>query len=130
LVRRHAAEALGKIGERRAVAGLILCLKDEESVVRGYAAEALGKIGERRAVVPLIACLKDENWWVRRRAARALSYIGDRRAIQPLEELLQTEKQEYVIKAAEEAVKNLKGKQTSSGMIILDTTLDAVADPD
>ncbi|MEO0160809.1 MAG: HEAT repeat domain-containing protein [candidate division WOR-3 bacterium] len=44
-VRRYAAEALGKIGDNRAVEPLIAALKDEDSDVRRYAEEALKKIG-------------------------------------------------------------------------------------
>jgi HEAT repeat protein len=60
-VRKAAAEALGKIGDTRAVEPLIAALKTRDSDVRQAAAEALGKIGDARAVEPLIAALKDED---------------------------------------------------------------------
>ena len=54
LVRQYAAEALGEIGDARAVAPLIAALEnDDYRKVRYEAAEALGKIGDERAVVPL-----------------------------------------------------------------------------
>jgi len=40
-VRRHAAEALGKLGNQRAIAPLIACLKDQDVNVRSFAAKAL-----------------------------------------------------------------------------------------
>ncbi|MCX5772310.1 MAG: HEAT repeat domain-containing protein [Candidatus Hydrogenedentes bacterium] len=43
-VRATAAEALGKMGDTRAVEALITCLKDESEWVREAAAEALGRL--------------------------------------------------------------------------------------
>ena len=63
-VRRDAAEALGKIGDERAVEPLIRVLKDEEWTVRWEAASALGKIGGVRAEEALIHALRDERWSV------------------------------------------------------------------
>jgi len=112
-VRRGAAEALGRIGDSRAVEPLIAALKDEDFLVRGAAAQALGEIGDLRAVEPLaaalkdeehtrscaadalwrlgtpaveplIAALKDEDFLVRRWAAVTLGHIGSRRAVEPL----------------------------------------------
>jgi HEAT repeat protein len=71
-VRQAAAEALGKIKDRRAVEPLIAALKDESFSVRQAAAEALGKIKDPRAVEPLSAALKDaRNGDVRLAAARS-----------------------------------------------------------
>jgi HEAT repeat protein len=44
-VRSIAAEALGKIGDDKAIDALIMALKDEDRAVRSSAAEALGQIG-------------------------------------------------------------------------------------
>ncbi len=41
----HAAEALGKIGDARAVEPLIAALKDSDEDVRQAAAEARGRLG-------------------------------------------------------------------------------------
>jgi len=79
-----AAEALGKIGDPRAVDPLIVALQDEASGVRGNAATALGMIGDPRAVDPLIVALQDEDSDVRWHAATALSMIGDLRTVEPL----------------------------------------------
>ena len=83
-VRRDAAEALGQIGDARAVGPLIAALRDDISSVRQAAAEALGQIGDTSAVEPLIAALRDASLGVRRAAADALGQIGDRRALEPL----------------------------------------------
>ncbi|MEQ8176011.1 MAG: HEAT repeat domain-containing protein [Syntrophomonadaceae bacterium] len=51
-----AAEALGNIGDPRAVAPLITSLQNKGYLMR-HAAEALGKIGDPQAIEPLIAVL-------------------------------------------------------------------------
>lgn len=80
-VRLAAAEALGEIGDARAVDPLIAVLQDDNEDVRRAAAEALGKIRDKRAVEPLLEIFKDsEVWW----AAEALGELGDKRAVEPL----------------------------------------------
>lgn len=87
-VQYHAAEALGDLGDERAVGALISALRDEElSGVRWKAAEALSKIGVP-AVDPLIGELRNDDDDVRWKAAIALGEIGDQRAIGPLISLL------------------------------------------
>ncbi len=75
LVRRQAAEALGRIKDSRAVEPLVSALKDEDATVRGYAAEALGEIRDECAIEPLRAALEDEDRDVRKRAKQALMRI-------------------------------------------------------
>src|SRR4030043_126453 len=60
-VRRLAAEALGEIGDARAVEPLIQALKDKDTWLRWCSAEALGEIGDARAVAPLIQALKEQR---------------------------------------------------------------------
>ena len=91
-VRLEAAEALGEIGDSRAVEPLIQALKDEDDDVQWGAAEALGKMGER-AVEPLIQALKDKN--VRSLATFALGEIGDSRAVEPLIQALKDEDEDF-----------------------------------
>ncbi len=137
LVRKAAAEALGKIGDPQAVEPLIdvfkeiegytgeaeiealvkigapavepliAALKAEDSRVRWGAARALGKIGESRAVEALIATLRDKNGFVRRAAAEALGEIGDVRAVEPLIDVLKYDLYDDVRKAAAEALHQL-----------------------
>ncbi|MDD1695495.1 MAG: HEAT repeat domain-containing protein [Methanoregula sp.] len=87
-VQYGAAEALGEIGDARAVEPLIAVLKhDETSGVRWKAAEALSKIGIP-AVTSLIGALQHDDEDVRWKAAIALGEIGDPMAIPPLIHLL------------------------------------------
>jgi hypothetical protein len=83
-VRRDATQALGQIGDVRAVEPLIAALKDRDWDVRRAAAQALGLIGDVRGVEPLIVTLKDRFDGVRKAAAQALGKIGDVRAVMPL----------------------------------------------
>jgi HEAT repeat protein len=75
-VRSCAAEALGNIGDLRAVKPLIAALNDRDATVRGNAADALAKLKDPRAVVPLTQALTDRNSVVRQKAARALTAIA------------------------------------------------------
>ena len=74
--RKAAAEALGTIGDSRAVETLITALKDEDRRVHGAAAKALGETGDLRAVEPLIPDLKHKDWYVRKVTASALGQLG------------------------------------------------------
>ena len=93
---RKACDALGLIGDPRAVIPLTERLNDPEKYVRRRAANALIRIGDERAVDPLINALNDSEYKVRMRAAEALGNIGDKKAIQPLEYLLNDERPEVV----------------------------------
>lgn len=58
-IRRDAAEALGEIGDPRALEPLIAALRDKDKSLTLVAAEALGQIGDPRAIEPLISIFKD-----------------------------------------------------------------------
>jgi HEAT repeat protein len=117
-VRRSVAEALGAIGDERAVEPLIETLRgktgargwwvhkalgafgepaveplikalgDECDSIRSSAAEVLRAIGDTRAVEPLITALGDEHWRVQMCAAKALGVFGDVQAVESLIETL------------------------------------------
>lgn len=75
LVRKNAAETLGRIGDVRAVEPLIQALKDENDSVRQTAAYALGDIGDARALEALTQAKEDKSWFVRSAAKGALRKI-------------------------------------------------------
>jgi HEAT repeat protein len=75
-VRRKAAEALGQVGDARAVGPLMAALQDSKAYVRKAAAGALGQIGDARAVEPLVAALNDRDRNVRSVAGHALDKMG------------------------------------------------------
>jgi HEAT repeat protein len=87
-VQYDAAEALGDIGDERAVEPLLAALKnDETGGVRWKAAEALSKLGTP-SVDGLIGALQHNDDDVRWKTAIALGEIGDPKAIPPLINLL------------------------------------------
>jgi HEAT repeat protein len=83
-----AAEALGRLGDRRAVEPLIARLQGGSGQVAQKAAAALGLLGDPQAVDPLIAVLKADEPEARRAAAEALGRLGDDRAVGALAALL------------------------------------------
>lgn len=101
--RCEAAEALGQLGNSRAVEPLIAALNDRYHYVREHASRALGKIGDRRAVEPLIEFLNRSDsdtgelgtfsrdhvvTSLKNAAVDALGELGDARAVEPLTKLV------------------------------------------
>lgn len=89
-VRWAAVEALGELGDRRAVPPILDYLKRVEAYRWGkrLAAAALGAIGDPRAVEPLVALLEDDDPFVRRAAALALLRLEDPRGLAKVTDLL------------------------------------------
>jgi cyclophilin family peptidyl-prolyl cis-trans isomerase len=78
-IRRRAALAAGRLGERSLVPTLVDLMNDAEAEVRQMAAFALGLVGDPRAADRLLASLKDTEGIVRARSAEALGRLGDPR---------------------------------------------------
>jgi HEAT repeat protein len=74
-VRRAAAEALGEIGDPRAVDALLGALNDPDALLRCEAVVALGRIRDARAVPRLQVALRDEDFFMLRAGAVALGYV-------------------------------------------------------
>jgi HEAT repeat protein len=85
-VRSAVADALGEVGDPRAVEPLIAVLVDveEESGLRRAAARALAGLGDARAVEPMLTLLSDGDAEVAKQAAESLGALGDARAVEPL----------------------------------------------
>ncbi|HEY7834323.1 MAG TPA: HEAT repeat domain-containing protein, partial [Ktedonobacterales bacterium] len=93
-IRVKAVEALGQLGDVRAVEPLIAALHDHVRWDQASVAKALGELGDRRAVEPLIAALQ-KHATVRSAAAKALGQLGDARAVEPLIAALQRPRNSY-----------------------------------
>jgi HEAT repeat protein len=105
-VKCASADALGRIGDSRAVPALIKKLKDDDHfrVLEGFspvhevcvcenAARSLGKIGDWRAIEPLIQMLEESmNPGFRQAAAGGLGDLGAEEAIEPLIQALKQER--------------------------------------
>ncbi len=81
-LRRNAARALGKLGDRRAVTGLIHCLDCSDFYVREAAAQSLGMLDDPRAVPALIPLLAGS-------VAAAVQVPGRPHLTQPYEAVLE-----------------------------------------
>ena len=68
-------EALGDIGDTRAVEPLIALLADNDVIIRYGAAKALGAIGDFRAFNPLRQLLRDPSEMVKRLAKKSISKV-------------------------------------------------------
>jgi HEAT repeat protein len=79
----EAAEAVGQLGDRRAVKPLIIALRDQDVNIREAAVEALVELGEP-AVPQLTAALRDERRNVHQAASKALEKIGTQEALAAL----------------------------------------------
>jgi HEAT repeat protein len=122
-LRRAAAEALGQLGDARAVEPLIGALGDETVSVRQAAVGALGELDDARAVEPLIGLLHGKDRWsVRDAAVLALGRLGDARAVEPLIGLLHDEDGSLVQKAVEAL--------TAIGASAVEPLIDALDDKD
>jgi HEAT repeat protein len=108
VLRTAAADALGWLGDSRAVDPLlaILATDTDHEAVREVAAESLGRLGNPAAVEPLIGALGHSSEWLRRAAAVSLGDLGDHRAVEPLSSLLHDESV-MVQDAAFDALKKL-----------------------
>jgi HEAT repeat protein len=76
-----AIEALGRIGDVRAVEPLVALLSKSDRDAGRAAAEALGKIGDRAAVPSLLLALEGNDDQMSCAAAEALGKIGDSEAV-------------------------------------------------
>jgi HEAT repeat protein len=78
--RLYAADALGKIGDPRALPVLRGLFDEDDALLRAYAASALAAFGPAEALPTLLAGLRDDNARVRLQCTRALG-----RALGPAE---------------------------------------------
>jgi ParB family chromosome partitioning protein len=86
-VRRRAAEALARRGDRRAVAALAQGLRDADWEVRLACIQALARLGGDGVAEPLARATREGNARVRIAAAEALAQHGDTRGLAALEAL-------------------------------------------
>lgn len=81
-LRRNAARALGKLGDRTAVEPLIRCLEFPDYYVREAAAQALEMLGDRRCISPLSQLLEGG-------VAAATKVPGKPHLIEPYEAIIE-----------------------------------------
>lgn len=118
VIREHAAQRLGELGDPIATQALIRTLTDPDIDVRFAAAEALGKLRSESALRPLLRTLSDDDPDVVAAAAAALGEIGLPDAISQLDELL-SHHDRFVRAAASLALGKLDAINTVRTLIFL-----------
>jgi HEAT repeat protein len=68
-------EALGRLGNVRAVEPIIKLLSDKDGLVRAEAAEALGRLKDERALAVLKPLLAEKDQNVKSKASEAIELI-------------------------------------------------------
>ncbi len=86
---KHAATALGRIGDPRALGPLLVLLADPDAGVRWRAVEGLAWLRDPQAVPALLPLLADPDANVRANTAEALGSLGGAEAVSALELLRQ-----------------------------------------
>jgi HEAT repeat protein len=108
VIRYRAAEALGRIGDERAVTALTGSLHDEKDHVRYMAAKGLGMFGKKESSISLLPLLRDENEYVRRITAVSLGNIGASSSAEAaLEAAVKIEKDSSVLDAIRQALEKI-----------------------
>lgn len=76
-VRKWSLQALGSMGDKRAVPLLVGALRDERMTVRLHALKGLARLRARKAARPVARLLKDESGGIRVNALYTLVALGD-----------------------------------------------------
>ncbi len=107
-LRITACDALGELGDERALPHLIEALKDEEA--RWAAIDALARIGSPKALKPLSSLLRDKRHEVRMEVVAAFGRFSDERILPMLEALEQKDPSSEVRTRASEVHRDLSAK--------------------
>lgn len=85
MVRRRAAEALARLGDRRATSALAACARDPHWEVRRACVTALDRLGGDNVLKALHRAARDGHVLVRLAAAEAIAHHGDASSLPVLE---------------------------------------------
>lgn len=118
LIREHAAQRLGELGDPIATQALTQKLTDPDIDVRFASAEALGKLRSESALRPLLRTLSDDDPDVVAASATALGELGLPDAISQLDGLL-SHHDRFVRAAAAMALGKLDATNTVRTLIFL-----------
>lgn len=112
-VRYSAAEALGIVGDHRAVAPLIEAAEDREVLIRRAAVRSLGQLHDSRAIPTLVRALKDPDPQVRLHAVEGLGRIGNEGVIPNLKQRVNDRNTVFgrrIGDAAREAIQTIRAR--------------------
>lgn len=107
-VRINICETLGKIKSERVIQPLFdILMQDPNQHVKENAAKALANTCNPKAVELLILALNAEDWRTRLYAASFLGEMNGKSAISPLINIINSEENQYILKAAKKSLKKL-----------------------
>jgi HEAT repeat protein len=115
-LRYSAAEALGVVGNHRAVAPLIEAAQDPQVLIRRVAVRSLGLLHDSRAIPTLVRALRDPDPQVRLHAAEGLGRIGHEGVVPQLKQRTNDRSTVFgrrVGDAAREAILSIRARTAS-----------------
>jgi HEAT repeat protein len=116
LERAGAARALGLIGDRLGVDGLVRVLHDHAAPVRANAAWALGRIGERSATRDIASLLRDTSADVRIAATTALGLLPTTDNVDELLRVLKNDENAEVRRTAAWGLGQIGSRTAAEGL--------------
>jgi HEAT repeat protein len=127
-IRRTAAEALGKIGDHRAISSLTQSLRDREPGVRAAAARSLGQLSplEESTSAMLVELIRDTDAGVRQAAVQALGNADTIHTLVPRLVELTAHPEPAIRRAAVQTLLLAEADTASSALVALATDNDAV----
>lgn len=124
-----AAEALGKIGDKRAVEPLIEVLRTSgEPGLLEAAAEALGRLKDERAIPSLVAFMQRGTVAARLKAVIALGEIDGKEAVAALENIVAHDPSRNVREEAQRVLCRLSSRKAQGERSRTDTTLADISE--
>lgn len=105
-VRAKSAESLGKLSDTRAIAPLILLLKDDSESVIENAIDALADMRaiEGSGALTQVAASPEESTFLRSKAIQALAQMRSKEALPFLQRLVDSQENNEVVTAARQAI--------------------------
>jgi len=126
-LRITACDALGELGDERALPALIKALGDEEA--RWAAIDALARIGSNKALEPLSALLRHKRAEVRLEVVAAMARFSDERIL-PMLEVLEAKDPSSDVRTRAAAVRRDLGAKLGREAKVIDSSTMAVTEKD
>ncbi len=117
--RRWIANALGVLGDRRAIPLLKRALNDPNMSVRLHAMEALERFNDPKLAAFMLPLLKDESGGIRVRTIDALRRMNCKKAVSELRRLARMDAKWYVRQASAEALGELHARSARPELELL-----------
>ena len=120
VVRKRAANSLGRFKKRRMVEPLIAVLENSNEMksIRAAAIVSLNALKDERAMESLITVLSDENAEIRLQAAAALGALRDSKAVEKLSEIVENPLEPDNVRAAAVTALGNIGDKSAADVLI------------